>query len=1014
LNVGDLAAERLEGERRLVSVVFADLSGYTSLSERLDPEDIRSILSSFFNGITHEIQHFGGTIDKYIGDAVMAVFGAPVAHEDDAMRAIRSALAIQAVLTRQNDELQRRYGIRMRVRIGVNTGEVVSGLLGGEGQRAYTVTGDTVNTAQRLQSASQPGEILVGETTYQLARHRFVFEALPPLALKGKSEPVPAYRVLGVSDEALDRDAPPFVGREAELRRLQELLEEALRGRGLALHMFGEPGVGKSRLLHEFLSGVSSPAVIIRARCVSHEASTPYALIAYTLRRALGIVASDEAGVRSALASNLGRAAVSDESAADVVLEVLGYGQHSSLAPEIKRRLLVSLLRRLLRERSAQGGVVLIAEDTHWIDSASAGIMKELADHLKELRVLLISTSREATVPWASATMPVQALDESTAALLLDRAASMALDTELRTQVLGRTGGNPLFIAEVARNLQPQQKGAIPATIQELLAARLDRLDPGPRHVAQRASVIGRTFSTRILARITPDQRLEPALASLEREALFTPRSVIPEPTYAFRHALMQEVAYSGQLLSQRRRLHGEVAIAIEELYLDRIEESVDVLAFHYDQSDLNDKALHWLVRAATRAQSLFANDEAIAYFEKALRRAQDGEGPLDAATLLERIAEIQYITGRYDESMATLRSALDRHSALAPGTLARLHRRTGSALVRKSAFLEALAAYGQAKVALEGTGDSGQVEAARIGVEIGQLHWRQGSYAAAREALSRTVEMASAIGADDVVAEGLKHLGNVALHGGEAKEAADFFQRSRAIYSRLEDLNGIADVRGNLGGVYVRLGQWDKALAEFEAALALSERMGNPWRVGQCHNNIGEMHRVRGDVEKAIQAFERAIGIWAPIGYASGVGIALIGLGAAQAEAGDVDQGRINLHDAEARFSALGNTMYFPDLYRHLASAELKAGANRAAMNAARRSLRFARVAKARHQEAMTQRVLGQIALARGKTATARTFLEASAGTLAELGESAELAQTEAVLRSVEREFPAPNGGGE
>ncbi len=1007
LQVTGVESARLEEERRLVTVLFADLSGSTTLGERLDPEDLREVLGTFFGALAREIQRFGGIIDKYIGDAVMAVFGAPIAREDDPHRAIRAALAIQAALARQNDTLQQRYGVRLALRIGVNTGDVVAGLMAGEVASAYMVTGDTVNTAQRLETAAPPGEVLAGELTYRLTRRTFRFEAIEPLALKGKAQPVAAYRVLGRSEELLDRDAPPFVGREAELARLDELLTMAMSGRGQLVHIHGEAGVGKTRLLHEFLGSLPETFSVVRARCLSHETATPYGLLADVMRRAFRIQQGDsEESARAVLRgifAQLGETA--DDVAAGIFLEVLGHGSRTSREPEVKRRILVSVLRRFIRQSPAQEPLLLVAEDAHWMDSASAAVLREVGEAVGSVTCLLVTTSREPAAPWPAEIVALQPLDEVSAETLLDRAAGAPLDPKLRSLVLERTGGNPFFIGEVVRNLATQKTVTVPATVQELLAARLDGLDPGPRRVAQRASVIGRTFSTRLLAQLARDEPLEPALATLEKEAFIAPRDVVPEPTYSFRHALMQEVAYEGQLRSQRRVLHGQVGGAIEELYRDRLDESVDVLAFHYDRSENDEKALIWLVRAGDRATALFANDEALASYGKALKRAQDGEGPLAAGMILERIGDVQTHTSRYDEALATLRAARDRMPSAAPGVLARLHRKVGMVLGLKSQYPEAFAEYGAGLDALRD--DSTNIESALIAIRIGALSVKRGDYAAARESLARAIETGKALQADGVLADGLKNMGLVCFYTGDLKGAHELFERSRAIYERLEDLYQLADVRQALGATYRRLGRWKDALAEYVFVLAVYERIGHPQYVGRAHNNLGVLHRLNGNLAEAIQQLQKTIEIYAAIGHVAGVALALVELGAARADGGDLSGGRADLLEAEVRFERLGITAWLPELYQYLAQVELAAGDLDAAARAADQALEVSLAAQALQQQAMSKRVLGEVALARGDAAAARALLEESRLTLAQLGEVAELARTEAVLRKLDGAGP-------
>jgi len=263
------AAEPAREQRKVVTILFADLSGSTPLAEKLDPEDLRSILGRYFNALARQIQRYEGTIDKYIGDAIMCVFGAPISHEDDAERAVRSALAMQASIQRLNDDLEREHGVRLALRIGVNTGEVVAGMLGGDVQQAYTVVGDAVNTAQRFESVAPLNEILVSESTRRIAMHSFEFETLPPVMLKGKTAPVAAFRVLRPRDEEIPPEASEMVGREPELERLRSALGAALTGKGKIVSIIGDPGVGKSRLLAEFKANLAAGVDRISARCAS-------------------------------------------------------------------------------------------------------------------------------------------------------------------------------------------------------------------------------------------------------------------------------------------------------------------------------------------------------------------------------------------------------------------------------------------------------------------------------------------------------------------------------------------------------------------------------------------------------------------------------------------------------------------------------------------------------------------------------------------------------------------------
>jgi class 3 adenylate cyclase/tetratricopeptide (TPR) repeat protein len=1008
----------LSENRRRVTVLFADLSGSTTLGERLDPEDLRRILASFFSVLSREIQRYGGTVDKYIGDAVMAVFGAPVAHEDDPERAISAALAMQAAIGDLNDDLERKHGVRLSLRIGLNTGEVIAGLLAGDVQGAYTVVGDTVNTAQRFESAAPLGGILVSESTWRLTRLAFQFEVPTQVTLKGKAEPQEAYRVLARREREIELPATPLVGRQGELARLQHLMAEATLGRGSRVHVIGDAGVGKSRLLREFRTRLDDSVAQFVTRCASFETETPYAVVGRLLRLIFSVApGADEASAQAAI-SGVFEDIGEDLDRLDtlLLLDLLGFGGKSGLDPQSKQRVLVSLLRRLLVRWADRSPLVIALEDMHWVDSACNAVLAELARDILSRRCLILTTSRPGwTPPWRTDDINLESLGEDSARAFVESVFGAPVDDALSETILTRTGGNPFFIEEVVHGLWESdvliesegrvmvQAGVtprVPSTVQEVLTARLDRLPPSAKLVLQPAAVCGRSFWQGVIEHVLPGAPVTESIATLDRERFVLPRPVLGEPIYMFRHALIQEVAYQTQLQSQRRASHAAIGEAIETLYADRLDEFVNELAFHYRHSDNDPKALKWLVQAADRAKALYANQEALSLYAAALERAPDGEGPLEAGTILERSGDVQALIGRYDEAIASFGAARVSIPLPTPVTRARLERKTGTALRIKGAYAEAEAALTEARAAL---GDLADIESAYINLQVGQLNWRTGQYAAAREALGHAAEVATLMQQDAVLAEGLKQLGNVPLHAGDPREAVELFQRSRLIFEQLEDIAGIADIRLNLGVAYGRMGRWDECLAELGSASALFERIGDLRSIGVVRNNIGQVHRGRAEYDQAITAYEQAAQILSDIGYAAGAANALMGLGMARVEAGQLTQGRADLLEAEARFVALGRSMYLAEIHRSLAEAELAAGNMDAAAQAAQRSLDLARAANAPHEEAMTQRVLGQLALATGDRTEARRLLEASRHTLAEVGEAAELARTQAVLRELD-----------
>jgi class 3 adenylate cyclase/tetratricopeptide (TPR) repeat protein len=1016
LQVAGHATATLGEQRKVVTVLFADLSGSTPLGERLDPEDLRTILASYFTALARHIARYEGTIDKYIGDAVMAVFGAPVSHEDDAERAISAALAMQSAIAGLNADLERRHGVRLSLRIGVNTGEVVAGMLGGDVQAAYTVVGDAVNTAQRIESAAPPGEVVVSATTRRLAIHDFEFAELPPVQLKGKAEPVRPYRVIRRRHEEIAPDATPFIGREPELVLLRDAVIDAVLGRGCAIVVTGEAGIGKSRLVGEFRAGLSANIDRLVIRCASFETNTPYAAVADLLRGTLRLhTTDDEATARRAIASgSQSFGAAIDEASEALLLEVLGYSVRSRADPETRRRMIVQLLRSLVRSRAELATLVLVVEDLQWIDDASSETFAEVARDVSTMPCLFVATARPGwTAPWPTMEIALAALDERRSRELIEAIFESPVEDAFAASVLRRTGGNPFFVEEVVRELRssgvvlegtgkvamrPDVREAVPATVRELLEARIDRLEDGPRRIIQLAAVTGRTFWHRLLEQLVPDRDVAADLGVLERESLIALRSSAPELTYAFRQSLIQEVVYGMQLQSSRRAAHGAVAHAMEALYAGRLDEFIDFLAYQYDLDDDEEQALLWLTRAADRARRLFANEEAIRLYRLALRRAPAGTGPRGAATLLERVGEIETLVGRYDHAQASFAQAMAGASE-DPVTRARLLRRGANVLERRGAYDEALAMLAEARSVLD---DRDPEEAARITLQVGQVEFWRGEYEPARASLRAAVREAERLDVGDVVATGLKLLGNVANNVGDIRAAEDLYGRAKVAYERLEDLVGVADVRSNLGMIYRRLGRWDDAVGEYGASLGIRERTGHVRGIAASHNNLGEVYRSRGEPAQAIPHYLQAIKLLEAAGGVADAAVVLMSLGAARTESGDVAGGLADLREAESRVRAVGRTKFLPDLYRLLASAELASGDVGAARKLAKRSLELASEAGARHLEAMAQRVFAEAHLAAGDAEAARRLLEESCATLREAGETVELAKSEAVLRRI------------
>jgi adenylate cyclase len=989
LQVRGLKQHILQEERKVVTILFADVV----VSEgQLAPERQRAVLGRYFADVAREVDRFGGTIDKYIGDAVMAVFGAPVSHSDDGARAIAAGLAIQAAIGRHNEDLHRAEGVRLAARVGVNTGEVVAGLLSGD-VVAYTVTGDAVNTAQRIESAAPLGDVLVSESTRVLARAAFQYEAVLPLTLKGKSNPVPAYRVLR-AEGGTTVEGPPLVGRQTELAWLHERFALAAVGRGQVAHLVGEAGVGKTRILAEFLSTLPSTTNVLRARANSYEGATPFALVADLIRRTFRIApADDEPTADSALASGvlIFEPRVRD-AAHPLLLEILGYGQRSALGPEQKRRLLVSLIRELIYRRS-DPSLVMTVEDVHWIDSASSELFAAIVSGLPSMRCLFIATSRDERTPWPGERLTLHPLDPSTAAEMVDRVAGNPLDPATRALVVERTGGNPFFIEEVVRSIGAGET-TVPATVQDMLEARLDQLDEGPRLVAQRAAIIGRTFSLSLLQRLLPRPDLDTALLDLIGERLITPGEAAPEPTFSFAHALVQEVVYRTQLIAQRRKTHVSVGDAITALYAGRLDEFVDVLAYQYGRGDDDPKARTSLLRAGHRAQRLYANAEALQYFASAIERS--AADPATRADAYEALADVHRLSGRFDDALGGYEQVLAIRPAVDVLERARVKRKEGIVQQLRGSADEARRTFDS--VLAEVASPEAAAERVRVLLNIADLEFRDGRAETAIGDLRDALREAERVGDDEASAEALKQLGTIHAYKGELARALEFQEKSLAACIRLGDVLGEANLYNNIGRTERRRSRHAAALDAYTKALAIRERIGDQLGRVHSHGNIAEIHYLRGELAEAERHYAASMELATSIGYAFGVSGSLVGLGATKVARGDAAAGIAQLLAAIADFEHAGQRTYIVEAVRDLTDAYIAVGSDRA-VGSAERGVAIARELALPELIAIALQALGKARLAAGNLSGAIAALEESRTLLGTTGDRHEFARTLGLL---------------
>jgi class 3 adenylate cyclase len=667
-----ILAAGMEGERKLVTVLFADMKGSMELLAERDPEEARALLDPVLERMMEAVHHYEGTVNQVMGDGIMALFGAPLAHEDHAVRACYAALRMQEAIRRYSEELRRASGVEVRIRVGLNSGEVVVRSIGSDLRMDYTAVGQTTNLASRMEQLATPGTTRLTARTLELAEGYVDVKPLGPVPVKGMAEPVEVYELAGAStartrlQAARARGLTRFVGRDAEMELLRQAAEQASSGRGQVVAVVGEPGVGKSRLYYEFLHSHHVHGWrTVESGSVSYGKASAYLPLADLLRNYFGIETRDD--VRALRAKVTGNLLALDEALNETVAPALWLldalpedSPFLALDPgERRRRTLLAAKRILLRESEAQP-LLLVFEDLHWIDGETQAFLDSLVESLPNARILLAVNYRpEYRHSWTARScyrqLRIDPLPPQSAHDLLEGLLGPDPSVaRLKPLLIERTQGNPLFLEESVRSLAESGTLAgtrgtyrlggeleairVPATVQAILEARIDRLERADKRLLQAAAVIGTDVPISLLEAIADvrGEALRSGLARLQAAEFVYEARLFPELEYSFKHALTHDVAYGRVLQERRRALHAAVVEAIERLYAERLTEQTELLAHHALRAQEPQKAVRYLQSAGERAAARSANHEAVQFFEQALEALQQlPTTPLNEATQL-------------------------------------------------------------------------------------------------------------------------------------------------------------------------------------------------------------------------------------------------------------------------------------------------------------------------------------------------------------------------------------------
>jgi class 3 adenylate cyclase/predicted ATPase len=879
---------QVEGERRPVTVLFGDLSGFTAMSETLDPEQVVEVVNQYFDTMVEIAERYGGHIDKFMGDALMVLFGAPVAHEDDPLRACLAAIEMLEAMDRFAAERK----MELAMSIGLNTGEVVALNVGSKGRMEYTVIGDGVNLAARLEKVATARQCVIGENTYKQVKGKIRLQKLKPVMVKGKSKPQNVYLILGRMEEekasALRSGSIKLVGRMEEMDTARRAIDEAKQGQGRVVAITGDPGVGKSRLAKELeLSAREQSFRFCKGKCYAYSSSVAYLPFIKQLWQLIGIQEKDSADKkRDALQTFLSSLDLTDYEPFVGSLLGIDYPETEELDPEKRKRKTFEAIREAYSRLSRKQPLAVAFEDLHWADTLTLELLEQLVEAAAGQPMLICCDYRpELALPFIARphcrSLVLRKLDLRETWQMVSALAQVGdVSEEILDKILERTEGNPLFIEETIRsllsrrlvkrdkeNLIPSKrfgKMVLPNTVAAMVLGRIDRLNEDLRHTLQYAAVIGKEFDHQILARISrqSEEQVKKSLDHLEHfEGLLYSKLLEARRIYEFHSTTTHEAAYSTLLKARRQELHGKVAQTIERDYKAQLYPHYEDIAHHYYYSKDKDKAVFYLHKAGDKARNLYANRESLDFYQKGLEvlkgQKADHQALLETAELLGAQGAIFRLIGQRDKALKNFTTA------------AKIAKQEKNWQAESSYSLAAGAVYdliGHPQNALElwekvleisRHSNDKQNESDAL-LNLGIFNMRQGNLDKALDLFATSLSISQVLKKDRDTTKRYGNIGEAYERKGELPKAIETYEKALELSRSHNFMEGIAKYSNNLGIVFVAMGEFDQALDYFTKAQSMAHKIGDRRVEIIASGNIGNIKAIQGSYEEAYRHFQQ------------------------------------------------------------------------------------------------------------------------------------------------------------